>query len=186
MTVIVPRKRQEGAIIVLSLIMLLVMTTMGIGLWHVASREVDLVDIQVNRSETLHTAETCIDDAIRWLEVESASGPPCKAIGQGNLCKSIPDSGTQNMNADWRQTSGEKSKYRTRMGAHNFSCTITLRSTVSAGAGQKGTGGDVGQTNNYQGAISSTKYLYAVTSTGSGPDNVQSQVEIIASIISSL
>ena len=186
MTGIVPRKNQEGAIIVLSLIMLLVMTTLGIGLWYVADREVHLVDVQTNRSETLHTAETCIDDAIRWLEVESASGPPCKAIGKGNLCKNIPDSGTQHMNADWRQTSGEKAKYKKRMGSHNFSCTITLLSTVAAGAGQKGTGGDVGQTNNYQGAITSTKYLYAITSTGSGPDNVQSKVEVIASIISSL
>ena len=179
------RRNPEGAIIVLALIMLLVMTTMGIGLWYVADRDIEQVEIKANQSETLYSAESCIDDATRWLELEAAKAPPCKSVGKGKLCTTIPDTGVQTMDAGWRRTSGEKTKHKTRMAAHNYKCTITLINTISA-AGQQGTGFNVGQTSNYQGSISSTKYLYKITSSGLGPNNVRSDVEIIASTISSL
>ena len=179
------RRNQEGAILVLSLIMLLVMTTMGIGLWYVADRDSEQVEVNINQSETLYSSESCIGDATRWLEVEAAKGPPCKSVGKGKLCKAIPDSGVHTMDADWRRTSGEKTKHKARMAAHSYKCTITLINTISA-AGQQGTGFDVGQTSNYQGAISSTKYLYKISASGFGPNNVRSDVEIIASTISSL
>lgn len=181
------RPRQEGAILVVSMITLLVCTTMGIGLWYVADQDIKMVDIQVNRSETLYSAETCIDDAARWIEEEAVNGPPCKAVGTGTVCKSIPDVGDpkRTMSTDWRQSDNETIKYQKRMGKHDFSCTIELMSSISQ-EDSDGTGFSVKQGASYQGAISSTKYLYRIRSVGQGPDNVRSEVEVIASIISSL
>jgi len=176
---------QEGAIVVLALIMLLVMTTMGIGLWYFANRDIDQVGITVDRSETLYSAESCIDEATRWLDVEALKAPPCKSVGTGKVCKTIPDSGANpTMDSVWR-TSGEKTKHQTKMASHAYKCEITLVTSIAA-AGQQGTGFDVGQTNTYGGSTSSTKYLYQIRSNGLGPNNVRSDVEIIASIISSL
>ncbi len=178
---------QEGAILVLALIMLLVMTTMGIGLWYAADREAKQVAITVDRSETLYSAESCIDEAARWLDAEAIKSPPCKLVGTGKVCKTIPDSGANPSldDPEWR-TPAEKTPQRTRMASHTYTCNIMLVTSIAV-VGQQNTGLDVGQTNTYGGSTSSTKkYIYKITSKGFGPDNVRSDVEVIASIISSL
>ena len=67
--------RESGAIMVISLILTLVMTTMGIGLFYVANRTSDQIEANTNRSETLYSAETCIDQATRWITKEALTDP---------------------------------------------------------------------------------------------------------------
>ena len=82
-------------IMVLSMIMLLVMTTMGVGLWYVADREIQQVTTTINRSETLYSSETCVDEAINWLRDEAAKGPPCKGCTPFTTIRTIPNSGNR-------------------------------------------------------------------------------------------
>ena len=179
------QEKEQGVILVLALIMLLVMTTMGIGLWYVADREIQQVTTTINRSETLYSAETCVDEAINWLRDEAAKGPPCKGCTPFTTIRTIPNSGNRKMNTpDW-QVSSEGTKQRGKMASHEYRCTVKLITTVAA-QGQAGTGFDVGQSSSYGGSTAYTKYLYQIRSYGLSPNNIRSDVEVIASIVSSL
>ena len=168
---------RKGFIIVITLIILLVMTTMGIGLFYSTKQTVKQVSISGNRTESLYTAESCITEAVHWIEIESAKGPPCKSAGTGNLCKSI----RSKRMGQW-QLSGENTTQRDRMNAHRYRCDISLLGTISSSSGA-GTGFDVGQSGSYGGSTTSTKYLYKIKARADGSDNVMSEVEVVASTI---
>jgi type IV pilus assembly protein PilX len=168
---------RKGFIIVITLIILLVMTTMGIGLFYSTKQTAKQVSISGSRTESLYTAESCITEAMHWIEIESAKGPPCKSSGAGNICKSI----TSKHMGQW-QLSGETTAQSKRMNAHRYRCDISLLGTVSSSSGA-GTGFDVGQSSSYGGGTTSTKYLYKITARADGSDNVMSEVEVVASTI---
>ena len=168
---------RKGFIIVITLIILLVMTTMGIGLFYSTKQTVKQVSISGSRTESLYTAESCITEAVHWIEVNSAKGPPCKNSGAGNICKSI----TSKHMGQWK-LSGETTTQSKRMNAHRYRCDISLLGTVSSSSGA-GTGFDVGQSSSYGGGTTSTKYLYKIKVRADGSDNVMSEVEVIASTI---
>ena len=168
---------RKGFIIVITLILLLVMTTMGIGLFYSTKQTAKQVGISGNRTEALYTAESCITEAVHWIEIESAKGPPCKGAGAGNICKSI----TSKRMGQW-QLSGETTTQRNRMNAHRYRCDISLMGTISSDS-DSGTGFDVGQSSSYGGTSISTKYLYRIKARADGSDNVMREVEIVASTI---
>ena len=185
MTAFTSQEKEQGIVMVLSMIMLLVMTTMGIGLWYVADREIQQVTTTINRSETLYSAETCVEEAINWLRDEAAKGPPCKGCTPFTTIRTIPNSGNRKMNTpDW-QVSSEGTKQRGKMASHEYRCTVKLITTVAT-QGQAGTGFDVGQSSSYGGSATQTKYLYQIRSYGLAPNNIRSDIEVIASIVSSL
>ncbi len=170
---------RKGSIIVITLILLLVMTTMGVGLFYSTKQTAKQVSISGSRTESLYTAESCITEAVHWLETESAKGPPCKNSGTGNVCKSI-----SSKRMDQWGLSGESSAQRNRMNAHRYRCDISLLGTISSGSGAGvGTGFDVGQSGSYSGTSTSTKYLYKIKARADGSNKVMSEVEIIASTI---
>ena len=150
--------RESGAIMVISLILTLVMTTMGIGLFYVANRTSDQIEANTNRSETLYSAETCIDQATRWITKEALTDPhPCKtpAVNKlGDVCYTIGASGNKKTMDDtaWRPDKSSEPKYLTkakaRMLAHEYTCTVALTG-ITSGA--------------------STIHYYKVESTGLGP-----------------
>jgi type IV pilus assembly protein PilX len=168
---------RKGFIIVITLILLLVMTTMGIGLFYSTKQTAKQVSVSGSRTESLYTAESCITEAVHWIEIESAKGPPCKSSGAGNICKSI----TSKHMGQW-QLSGETTTQSKRMNAHRYRCDISLLGTVSSGSGA-GTGFDVSQSGSYGGGTTRTKYLYKIKVRADGSDNVMSEVEVIASTI---
>lgn len=45
---------QKGAILIVSLIITLVITTMGMGLFYIGNRSVDQIEAHTDRSETLY------------------------------------------------------------------------------------------------------------------------------------
>jgi type IV pilus assembly protein PilX len=168
---------RKGFIIVITLVILLVMTSMGIGLFYSTKQTAKQVSISGSRTESLYTAESCITEAVHWIEIESAKGPPCKSAGTGNICKSI----TSKHMGQW-QLSGETTTQSKRMNAHRYRCDISLLGTVSSGSGT-GTGFDVSQSGSYGGGTTSTKYLYKIKVRADGSNNVMSEVEVIASTI---
>jgi type IV pilus assembly protein PilX len=167
---------RKGFIIVITLVILLVMTTMGIGLFYSTKQTAKQVSISGSRTESLYTAESCITEAVHWIEIESAKGPPCKNSGAGNICKSI-----SSKRMDQWGLSGETNAQRKRMNVHRYRCDISLLGTVSASG--TGTGFDVGSSSSYGGGATRTKYLYKIKVRADGSDNVMSEVEVIASTI---
>ena len=72
-----PNNYRKGSIIVITLILLVVMTTMGVGLLHSTKKTAQQVGKSVNRVESLYSAESCIVEAVQWLENAATSGVPC-------------------------------------------------------------------------------------------------------------
>jgi Tfp pilus assembly protein PilX len=171
---------QSGAILVISLIMTLVMTTMGMGLYYAANQNTDQVDNVTNRSETLFAAETCVDEAVRWLDAEAKRldqvvpkslpcepCPTCTLTALNQICHTIgAASGDKRlMGTNWRMpgeiSSGRKDKLERIMNAHQYDCDLRLIA--------KQTG-------------ASTEYIYKIESRGIGPKSARTDLEVIASI----
>ena len=170
---------QRGAILVISLMMMLVMTTMGMGLFYVANQNSDQVDNIADRSETLYSAETCIDEAVRWLQAEaqrlnledpkSVPCEPCKTCELqkfNEICHTIGAPGDKKtMDSAWRMggesSTKRKEKIQIRMAKHQYACNVKLVA-IQEGAGKQ--------------------YIYKIESEGIGPKSARTDLEVIASI----
>ena len=162
---------QKGAILVVSLIITLVITTMGMGLFYIGNRSVDQIEAHTDRSETLYSAEACVDAAVRWLDAESEGGVPCIDIEPaGEVCHRIGSAALGATNPsmdDWSDngTSGSSavraSKFKGRMAKHEYFCKITLTATLAA---------------------LGPKYIYEIVSSGIGPKQARTNLVVIASI----
>ena len=167
---------RKGFIIVITLVLMLVMTTMGVGLYYSTKQTAQQVGINVNKSETFYAAESCITEAVRWLKEESMKRDPCKNKSVGSICHSISDTKM----SKW-QLSGENQTFKDKTKSQGYSCSISLLGSV-AYEGDEGVGFDVGESQSYGGAKTSTKYLYKINSTGY-VGKFKSGVEVIASMI---
>ena len=129
---------REGFVIVITLVLLLVMTTMGIGLFYETKKTANQVRSNNNNSETLYSAESCIAEAKRWLSTERESGIPCEGFAEGSVCKVIGEiyMGDPPIRIDPIVSSDS------RLSAHYYRCEITRLSTVSTEV--KGGGGGSG------------------------------------------
>ena len=160
---------QKGAILVVSLIITLVITTMGMGLFYIGNRSVDQIEAHTDRSETLYSAEACVDAAVRWLDAESEGGVPCIDIEPaGEVCHRIGSAalGATNPSMDYWRVAGESSavrasKFQGRMAKHEYFCEITLTATLAA---------------------LGPKYIYSIASSGIGPKQARTNLQVIASI----
>ena len=160
---------QKGAILVVSLIITLVITTMGMGLFYIGNRSVDQIAAHTDRSETLYSAEACVDAAVRWLDAESEGGVPCIDIEPaGEVCHRIGSAalGATNPSMDDWRVAGESSavralKFQGRMAKHEYFCEITLTATLAA---------------------LGPKYIYEIVSSGIGPKQARTNLQVIASI----
>ena len=160
---------QKGAILVVSLIITLVITTMGMGLFYIGNRSVDQIEAHTDRSETLYSAEACVDAAVRWLDAESEGGVPCIDIEPaGEVCHRIGSAalGATNPSMDDWRVAGESSavralKFQGRMAKHEYFCEITLTATLAA---------------------LGPKYIYEIVSSGIGPKQARTNLQVIASI----
>ena len=112
---------RKGFIIVISLTLMLVMTSMGIGLYYSTKQTTKLVGASVTKLDSFYSAETCLAEARLWLKVQSASGAPCKNAAAGTVCKSI----TSEKMSKW-QLVDESQKFKNRTQNQSYSCTIAL------------------------------------------------------------
>ena len=81
--------KRDGFIIVVSLTLMLVMMTMGIGLYYSTKQSSELVGKGITKSDSFYSAESCIAEARLWLKKESKAGAPCKNTATGALCHSV-------------------------------------------------------------------------------------------------
>jgi len=169
---------RKGFIIVITLILLLVMTTMGIGLFYSTKQTAKQVSISGSRTASLYTAESCITEAIQWLESNVGQ---CQNQG---LCKII----TSNMGkVEWHLT-GEDNKKKEKMRSKDYRCEVhkIKEINIDGGDGQvgQGKGFAVGQGGGYGAVTSKTKSYYSVRSKGDSTTGKSNTiVEVIISMI---
>jgi len=163
---------RQGFIIVVTLTLMLVMMTMGIALFYSSKQTVKQVNANVEKRSYLFTAESCITEAIHWLEINSGS---CTKAGR--VCKTINT--TNGMN---KWDIGEKDKRKTQMGTLGYQCQIQNMKVLNLDI--SGEGSDVGQGGEYKAKVTDSKYYYKITSDGFniGGDS-KTTVEVIVSLI---
>ena len=163
---------RQGFIIVVTLTLMLVMMTMGIALFYSAKHTVKQVNANVEKRSYLFNAESCITEAIHWLEINSKS---CTKAGK--VCKTINT--TNGMN---KWDIGEKDKRKTQMGIQGYQCQIQNMKVLNLDI--SGEGSDVGQGGEYKAKVTDSKYYYKITSDGFniGGDS-KTTVEVIVSLI---
>jgi Tfp pilus assembly protein PilX len=170
---------RQGSIIIITLILLSVMTTMGVGLLHSTKKTAQQVGRSVDRVGLLYSAESCIVEAVQWLENAATSGVPCKS---GSCFNSNQKSMSKwELNSEW---SGDKKSqaHKNKISKQKYICSVEwLGEDTSDSAA--GIGFDVGSSSSYGGAVTSTKHLYKITSTGFNDGKVRAKVEVIASLI---
>lgn len=173
---------RKGFIIVISLTLMLVMMTMGIGLYFSSKQSAELVGANVTKADSFYSAESCIAEARLWLKVQSASGAPCKNTAAGTICHSISSA----QMSKW-QLAAESQTFKNRSTNQLYQCSIALLGRLAYEGGE-GVGFDVGEGSGYGSAATQTKYMYRIRSKGSlnsnsGMHNFLSQVEVIDSMI---
>tara|TARA_B110000093_G_scaffold151519_1_gene166023 strand:+ start:16 stop:567 length:552 start_codon:yes stop_codon:yes gene_type:complete len=176
------KNSREGFIIVISLMLMLVMTTMGVGLYYSSKQTSKEVANNINRSDALYTAEACIADARLWLKANSTPDAPCLNVEPGKICQNVT---SQNMSR-WSLTN-DSQILQNRNTAQIYTCTISLLGSAATSGGE-GTGFDIGESDDYGNSSVNTKYFYRIRSTGtmnesSGMRTFRSAVEVIDSMI---
>lgn len=170
-------RKQQGAVMVIAVMMLLIMTTMGVGLIQYAKQESQQVTIFEETNDALLLSDSCIEEAVQYLEQLGASSPPCETQAVGSQCGSTV---SNRMNA-WG-LSGEHAKMAKKSVSQTYSCRIYVASREALG-GSSGAGFNVGQQNVYGQTAIRTKYLYRIRASSNTENNAKTDVEVIASMV---
>jgi Tfp pilus assembly protein PilX len=166
---------QSGIAMVISLILLLVITAMGVGIAYVASVQSDLVAAVVNKPLSIDASETCFDNAIEWLSKPAgqgwvnglgapvdlaASGGPL--VGKTVLGDTIPVG----------QSDQRTAKFKERVGRATYtSCIVEKISSSTNG----NSGNEIGSSNGY----GSSTFVYVVRITANGNYNTAMNGSVI-------
>ena len=160
---------QSGIAMVISLILLLVITAMGVGIAYVASVHTDLVAAVVNKPLSIDAGETCFDNAIEWLskpagqsfangptgvklELAGSGGP---LVGKTVLGDTIP----------LGQTDQRTAKFKDRVGRATYnSCTVEKIQAMNNGS----SGNEIGSSNGY----GASNFIYTIRITADGSYNL--------------
>jgi Tfp pilus assembly protein PilX len=162
--VLIKSPKQAGLAMVISLILLLVITLMGMGVAYVASVQSELVAAVTNKPLSMDAGETCFDNAIEWLSTPSgqswvnglgdaydlaATAGPLK--GKTVLGDTIPLGQSDNRSA----------KFKDRLGRATYTSCIVQKISSSTNGN---TGNEIGTSNGY--GVSSFVYVIRITSVG--------------------
>lgn len=159
-----PITAQSGIAMVISLILMLVITAMGVGLAYVASVQSELVAAVVNKPLSIDASETCFDNAIEWLSTTSGKswvnglGTPLNlaAVGAPLVGKTLLGDTTPIGQADTRSN-----KFKDKAGRSTYSSCIVEKISSSTNGSS---GNEIGSSNGY--GVSTFTYVVRITATG--------------------
>jgi Tfp pilus assembly protein PilX len=159
-----PITAQSGIAMVISLILMLVITAMGMGLAYVASVQSELVAAVVNKPLSIDASETCFDNAIEWLSTTSGKswvnglGTPLNlaAVGAPLVGKTLLGDTTPIGQADTRSN-----KFKDKAGRSTYSSCIVEKISSSTNGSS---GNEIGSSNGY--GVSTFIYVVRITATG--------------------
>ncbi len=155
---------QSGMAMVITLIMLLVLTMMGLGIAYVANREADEVAAVVNKPMSMQAGETCFDKAMEWLSTSNGQGwvngvgAAYDLAGTGGPLKgytvqwdTVPTGQSDTRSQIFQKQAGQ---------AVVSSCVVEKLSSSTNGS----TGNEIGTSNGY--GASNFVYLIKITAIG--------------------
>lgn len=173
------RMRQQGGfVLVVSVMMLLIMTIMGLGLIRFTENEIKKIDQLENAADLLYSSENCVVEALNLLEKLGKTTPPCESQESMKACLSV-----NNKMSVWNQST-DGSKLQTKSNNLSYKCTIFPLSREIAEGG--GAGHEVGQQNVYGQVATSTKYLYLIESESTNLNDSSGKkvkVDVVASMV---
>ena len=171
MNYIKQQNTRKGFIIVVTLVLTLVMTTMGIGLYYSSIQAAKEVNSNTDKRTYLYSAESCITEAINWLEINNTR---CSV---GSICHTIS---TNKGMGKW--DIGEDTKRKKQMESQGYKCEIQKIKVKALNAG--GEGFNVGQDDNYESETTINKHYFKINSNGFNVGgNDKTSLETIVSII---
>jgi Tfp pilus assembly protein PilX len=171
MNYIKQQNTRKGFIIVVTLVLTLVMTTMGIGLYYSSIQAAKEVNSNTDKRTYLFSAESCITEAINWLEKNNTR---CSV---GSICHTIS---TNKGMGKW--DIGEDTKRKKQMESQGYKCEIQKIKVKALNAG--GEGFNVGQDDNYESETTINKHYFKINSNGFNVGgNDKTSLETIVSII---
>jgi Tfp pilus assembly protein PilX len=145
---------EQGVVVMVSLVLLVVMTTMGVGLVYTTGRNDKGASQKINHSQALHTSETCIQNMMQWMAVNGVTAPPCKNKTTGR-CYQIKN---RTMASSDYSIFGSQQKHKTKMARYKYQCEVSLLTVLSA----------------------KNKYIYLIR-TKSNDTTSSAKVEVVAS-----
>lgn len=163
------RHSQTGITMVVSLIMLLVITVMGLGIAYVAIVQSDMVAAVVNKPVSIEAADTCFDHAIEWL---SKPDGQLWINGEGATLDLVANGGplekTNKVLSDTvpvGKTDARTSDFIKKVGSAGYtSCSVNKVSSSTNGS----TGNEIGTSNGY----GASSFVYVISITAQGEYNV--------------
>lgn len=160
------RRKHSGNVLIVSLLIVLTITLMGVGLVHVANSQTDVTSTQANRIISLSGAESCIEEAREWLEGRLATGLPtiAQSFSKPNLNQPGDDSRT-----------GQK------LMTIKYACTLTPLGTGGA-AGTSGIGAEVGKGGGYDGGGGARTYYFRIGASASQSGVTLTTIEAVLSV----
>lgn len=158
---------QSGIAMVISLILLLVITMMGLGIAYVATIQSDMVAAIANKPVSIEAADTCIDHALEWLVKPAGEiwvngeGLPLELAKGGELSGKTLRADTVPIG----QSDGRSPVFMDRLGRATYSSCILEKLSSSTNGN---TGNEIGTSNGY----GSSNFVYVIRITAQGDYNV--------------
>lgn len=159
---------QSGIAMVISLILLLVITAMGLGIAYVATVQSDMVAAIANKPVSIEAADTCFDHVLEWLQkpagqswVNGEGLPLDLAVKGGPLAGKTLQADTVPLG----QSDSRAAAFMDRAGRASYSsCIVEKLSSTTNG----NTGNEIGTSNGY----GSSNFVYVIRLTAQGDFNV--------------
>ena len=155
---------QSGLALVVSLVLLLVLTAMGMGLAYVASVQSDLVAAVANKPLSIDASETCFDNAVEWLSkpagqswVNGLGAPLDLAVSGGPLAGKTVLGDTVPVG----QSDSRSVQFKARAGRAAYSSCIVEKISSSTNGSS---GNEIGSSNGY--GVSNFVYTIRMTAVG--------------------
>lgn len=168
-----------------ALVIIMIMTSMGIGLYYSSKQAAMQVASSTNKTQLLYAAESCITESIQKIKTASKSAPPCTKQNPA-LCQKPIYGGLDKLNKyfDFKETKfdfKETKAQHQQLENYTYKCTISLLGTDRL-AIDAGVGSDVGSDITYNN-MKKTKYLYKIKAQADGQGRAKSTIEVVTSII---
>lgn len=160
---------QSGIAMVVSMILLLVVTAMGLGIAYVASVQSDLVAAVVNKPVSIEAADTCFDHALEWLSKPAGqSWVNGEGAAQDLAVSGGPLAGAATLLQDTVPVGlgdARTAAFINKTGSAGYSsCIVEKLSSSTNGS----TGNEIGTSNGY----GASSFVYVIRITGQGEYNV--------------
>ena len=165
---------KKGSIVVITLVIMLVMTTMGAGFYYSTLKTVNSALVEENAVQNLYSSESCITEAVAWLNKHSKNGPPAQCLNKSSSKSCAKINGNQK---GWSPKIGERVDQSRKMEKQSYSCEIYPLGNEAL-TSSSGSGFDVGESGAYDQGIGQTKYYYKIKSYSS-----KASVEVVVSSI---